>query len=553
MNIAAKLQLVVIVIISVIVAIVVSAAGFFGVRQAYANLNKEGGKIAQALAHNSESGARAADPTQLDSVLEGVMLDKDILYCQVVDNQGTALAAKIREHGAVPSREFSAPILARGSPAPAGDSAGSRSPTAGQEETVGTVYVGISLVSLHRQITNLIGATIFIFLITGLISSLVFSAAIKRMVIQPIEILYAATRRVTEGDLEHRVPVHAHDELGSLGTAFNKMTQNLKETTVTKDYTDNIIRSMLSSLIVADQNGIIRNVNQAAEEMLRYSSADLIGKPLTLIMGEKELFQYPSPGNGHDQDFLNSVETTYVTKDRRRIPVLFSSSVLRDKQGKLLGVVCVARDITDRKKTEDELHDNFERLQKVLTQTVTSLASAVEMRDPYTAGHQRRVTQLAIALAAAMKMPDDIIKGLNMAAIIHDIGKLNVPAEILSRPSRLTASEFTLIKFHSEMGYRILKAIEFPWPVADIELQHHERLDGSGYPKGLKNDEILMQSKILALADVVEAMSSHRPYRTAFPMNVTLEEVTRSAGVLYDPGAVAACVGLFQDQHFQFT
>jgi len=547
MNIAAKLQFVVIVIISVIVAIVVSAAGFFGVRQAYANLNKEGGKLAQYMAHNSESGTRAADPSQLDPVLEGVMLDKDILYCQVVDNQGTTLAAKIREHGAVPSREFSAPIIARGSPA------GFRSAAAGPEETLGTAYIGVSLVSLQRQISNLIAATVVIFLITGLISSLVFSTAIKRMVIRPIEVLSAATRRVAEGDLDHPVPVRAKDELGSLGAAFNKMTQNLKETTVTKDYTDNIIRSMLSSLIVADQNGIIRNVNQAAEEMLRYSSADLIGKPLSLIMGEKELFQYPSPGNGHDQDFLNSVETTYVTKDRRRIPVLFSSSVMRDKQGKLLGVVCVARDITDRKKTEDELQDNFERLQKVLTQTVTSLASAVEMRDPYTAGHQRRVTQLAIALAAAMKMPDDIIRGLNMAAIIHDIGKLNVPAEILSRPSRLTPPEFTLIKFHSEMGYRILKTIEFPWPVADIVLQHHERLDGSGYPKGLKNDEILTQSKILALADVVEAMSSHRPYRPAFPMNVTLEEVTRNAGVLYDPGAVAACVGLFQDQQFQFT
>jgi len=554
MKIAAKLQLAVIIIVSVIVAVVVSAAGFFGVRQAYANLNKENGKLVLSVAHNSEYGTLSANQSLLDPVLEGVMLDKDILYCQIVDNQGTVLAAKIREHGPIPSREFSAPIITRRAMTSVEDSSGLNPDVrSGREEMIGTVYIGVSLVSLHRQITNLIMVTVFIFLITSIISSLIFSATIKRMVIQPIDVLIKATRRVAEGDLDHQVPVRANDELGSLTGAFNKMTQNLKDTTVSKDYTDNIIKSMLSSLIVADQNGIIRNVNQAAEEMLKYSAADLIGKPLTLIMGDKELIRYPTFGNGHDQDFLDSVETTCVTKDRRNIPVLFSSSVMRDKHDKLLGVVCVARDITDRKRAEDELQDNFQRLQKVLTQTVTSLASAVEMRDPYTAGHQRRVTQLAVALAAAMSLPEDIIRGLNMAAIIHDIGKLNVPAEILSRPSRLTVSEYTLIKVHPEMGYKILKAIEFPWPVADIVLQHHERLDGSGYPNGLKGDKILLQSKILALADVVEAMSSHRPYRPAFTLDVTLEEVTRNGGVLYDPGAVAACVGLFKEKNFQFT
>jgi PAS domain S-box-containing protein/putative nucleotidyltransferase with HDIG domain len=554
MKIGAKLQLAVIVIVSVIVAVVVSAAGFFGVRQAYANLNKENGKLALSVAHNSEYGTLSANQSLLDPVLEGVMLDKDILYCQIVDNQGTVLAAKIREHGPVPSREFSAPIITRRAMTSVEDSSGLNPDVlSGREETIGTAYIGVSLVSLRRQITNLIMVTVFIFLITGIIASLIFSATIKRMVIQPIDVLIKATRRVAEGDLEHQVPVHANDELGSLAGAFNKMTQNLKDTTVSKDYTDNIIKSMLSSLIVADQNGIIHNVNQAAEEMLKYSAADLIGKPLTLIMGDKELVRYPTFGNGHDQDFLDTVETTCVTKDRRNIPVLFSSSVMRDKHDKLLGVVCVARDITDRKRAEDELQDNFQKLQKILTQTVTTLASAVEMRDPYTAGHQRRVTQLAVALAAAMSLPEDIIRGLNMAAIIHDIGKLNVPAEILSRPSRLTVSEYTLIKVHSEMGYKILKTIEFPWPVADIVLQHHERLDGSGYPNGLKSDKILLQSKILALADVVEAMSSHRPYRPAFTLDVTLEEVKRNAGVLYDPRAVAACVGLFKEKNFQFT
>jgi PAS domain S-box-containing protein/putative nucleotidyltransferase with HDIG domain len=543
MKIAAKLQIAVIVIVSVIMVIVVACAGFFGIRQANVNLNRESGKLTQSMARNSETAVREASLPRLDTILEGVMLDKDILYGQIVDTLGTALAAKIREHGAVPTREFSAPIT---SAAPEGN-------PAGREDTIGTVYIGISLVPLQRQIANLIGISLLIFLITSAISSWIFSAVIKRMVIRPIDVLIHATRRIAEGDLEHMVPVGAKDELGSLTGAFNKMTQNLKETTVSKDYTDNIIKSMLSSLIVADQNGIIRNVNHAAEEMLNYSAAELIGKPLTLIMGNKELVRYPAFGNGHDQDFLDSVETICLTRDRRSIPVLLSSSVMRDKYDKLLGVVCVARDITDRKRAEDELQDNFQRLQKVLTQTVTSLASAVEMRDPYTAGHQRRVTQLAIALAAAMKIPADVISGLNMAAIIHDIGKLNVPAEILSRPSRLTASEYTLIKVHSEMGYKILKGIEFPWPVADIVLQHHERLDGSGYPRGLKGDEILTQSKILALADVVEAMSSHRPYRPAFSMDITLEEVTRNAGVLYDPGAVAACVGLFQNQHFQFT
>ena len=175
------------------------------------------------------------------------------------------------------------------------------------------------------------------------------------------------------------------------------------------------------------------------------------------------------------------------------------------------------------------------------------------MRDPYTAGHQRRVGELAAAIAQELGLSDDKIHGLRLAASIHDLGKIKVPAEILAKPGKLTNIELMLIKAHAQAGYDILKDIAFPWPIATIVWQHHERLDGSGYPLGLKDDQILFESRIMAVADVVEAMASHRPYRPSLGMEATLAEIERGRGSAYDPAVVDACLKVIREGRFAFT
>jgi putative nucleotidyltransferase with HDIG domain len=212
----------------------------------------------------------------------------------------------------------------------------------------------------------------------------------------------------------------------------------------------------------------------------------------------------------------------------------------------------IFRDISERKRAETERKENLEKLRKSLGGTVRALAATVEMRDPYTAGHQQRVTDLARAIATEMGCSTECVDGIRMAGTIHDIGKIAVPAEILSKPGKITSTEFEIIKTHSQVGYDILKGIEFPWPVAKIVLQHQERMDGSGYPNGLKGDEIILEARILAVADVVEAMSSHRPYRAALGIDKALEEITRNKGVLYDSDVAEACVRVFEEKGFSF-
>lgn len=215
-------------------------------------------------------------------------------------------------------------------------------------------------------------------------------------------------------------------------------------------------------------------------------------------------------------------------------------------------VLGVSVDITDLKRAEKKAAKNLERLTEAFHGMITALAATVETRDPYTARHQSRVQQLATAIAGELKLTDDQIDSLSMAAMVHDIGKIYVPAEILNKPGRLTDIEFTLIKSHVDAGYRILKDIKFRDPVADIVRQHHERLDGSGYPQGLRADQILKEAKIIAVADVVEAMSSDRPYRPALGVEATLDEIEKNSGILYDPDFVAICLKLFRENKFEF-
>jgi PAS domain S-box-containing protein len=210
----------------------------------------------------------------------------------------------------------------------------------------------------------------------------------------------------------------------------------------------------------------------------------------------------------------------------------------------------IYQDITERKRAEEERQQSFERVRKALRATVQSISMIVEMKDPYTSGHQQRVSDLARSIATEMGLSADRQDFIRTASTIHDIGKIAVPAEILSKPTKLTDLEFNLIKTHSQSGYDILKNIEFPWPVADVVLQHHERMDGSGYPHGLKGENISLEARILAVADVVEAITSHRPYRPALGIDVALEEISRNRGILYDADVVDACLKLFREKGY---
>jgi HD-GYP domain-containing protein (c-di-GMP phosphodiesterase class II) len=192
------------------------------------------------------------------------------------------------------------------------------------------------------------------------------------------------------------------------------------------------------------------------------------------------------------------------------------------------------------------------QLQDSLEDTVRAIATIVEMRDPYTAGHQIRVADLAMTIARQMGLPDEQIHAIHLAGIVHDLGKIQIPAEILSKPGKITDIEYSLIKIHPQAGYDILKGIDFPWPIAQMVLQHHERLDGSGYPQGLKGDAILLEARILSVADVVEAISAHRPYRPGLGIDIALGEITRNRGIFYDPQVVDACLTLFREQGYSF-
>ena len=253
---------------------------------------------------------------------------------------------------------------------------------------------------------------------------------------------------------------------------------------------------------------------------------------------DKKLVMEKTKKGGKEEQ--SSYEFRIISKDgEERIVEANSVSIGKKKEAKEMGII---RDITVRRMAEEELKKSIERLQKTFEDTINALVSALERRDPYTAGHQKRVTNLASAIAKEMVLSKKQTNGLRFAGLIHDVGKIQIPTEILIKPDNLSDIEFVMIKMHPQVGYEIVEAIEFPYPVAQVILQHHERMDGSGYPAGLSGKDILLEARILAVADVVEAMSSHRPYRPALGTDKAMEEISQNKGVLYDPKVVDACL-----------
>ncbi len=206
----------------------------------------------------------------------------------------------------------------------------------------------------------------------------------------------------------------------------------------------------------------------------------------------------------------------------------------------------------EHNQVDKELKQNYKKLQKIIEATANIITKVVETRDPYSIGHQQRVSKLATAIAQEMKLPQDKINGTRISSLIHDIGKVNLPTEIISKPGKLIEVEFNLIKNYPKVGYDILKKVDFPWPIAEIVLQHQEKIDGSGYPRGLKGDEICIEAKILGVANVVEAMSSYKSYRPALSVDEALVEIVENKNILFDPEVVDICIKLFKEKDFKF-
>ncbi|MGB6370895.1 MAG: HD domain-containing phosphohydrolase [Atribacterota bacterium] len=206
----------------------------------------------------------------------------------------------------------------------------------------------------------------------------------------------------------------------------------------------------------------------------------------------------------------------------------------------------------DYNQLEEKLKQSYKKLQKIMEGTANVITKVVEIRDPYSTGHQPKVSKLATAIAQEMKLPQDKIEGTRIASLVHDIGKVNLPTEIVSKPSKLVEVEFNLLKNHPRIGYDILKKVDFPWPVAEIVFQHQEKIDGSGYPRGLKGDEICIEAKILGVANVVEAMSSYKSYRPALSIGEALAEISKNKNILFDSEVVDTCLKLFKEKGFKF-
>ncbi len=314
---------------------------------------------------------------------------------------------------------------------------------------------------------------------------------------------------------------------------------------------ENLYRNLLVKLpagvIVVDAlTRTIESVNERAAAIFGDATEQIVGHHCYSFLCPAEEKTCPVLDLGQEVDYS---ERVMLLADGRRCPILKSVSRIQ-LSGREKLLECFV-DITERKQAENQLHDTLKHLRNAMGTTIKVLVSTVEARDPYTAGHQLRSANLARAIAMEIGLSQEKIEGIRIASSIHDIGKISIPSEILTKPTRLTDLEFAMIKEHAQRGYELLKNVESPWPLAEIVYQHHERMDGSGYPRNLKGDEILIEARILSVADVVEAMASHRPYRPGLGIDAALNEIEKNRGTHYDNTVADACLRLFREKGFQ--
>jgi PAS domain S-box-containing protein/putative nucleotidyltransferase with HDIG domain len=318
-----------------------------------------------------------------------------------------------------------------------------------------------------------------------------------------------------------------------------------------------MLKSITDGVIATDDTGNTTFINPKAEYLTGWKQIDALNFPIEnifLVRHEKSGKKFNLPLQdvlkGKETDVFS--ETILISRNGNKTPVEFRIAPIKQEDNRISGTILAFSNISRRKIAEEKLKESWEEQKRVMQGTLDAMAFTIEKRDPYTAGHQHRVTKLAMAIAERLGLTKDRIEGLRMAGELHDIGKIYVPAEILSKPGNITDVEFNIIKTHPKVGYDILKPIKFPWPIQEFVLQHHERMDGSGYPDGLKGNNIHLEARILAVADVIEAMVSHRPYRPALPIQQAMDEIKHNQGVLYDKKAVDACLDILMKGNFTF-
>ena len=326
-----------------------------------------------------------------------------------------------------------------------------------------------------------------------------------------------------------------------------KDSKQLCNGTLKKSYYKYIIDHLQESLLVIDRNYIIVDANEIF--ITRYKFSQPIGKKCYEVTHgyEKPCFEY-GVKCPFAEVMQNKVPYKVLHEHKHNEETIWEDIVafpLISKKGEVDYIVETLRDVSD-------LYCIQENLKQALSGIIHVLSTTVEKRDPYTAGHQRRVAQLAIAISQQLGFPKKEEEILSLAAQIHDIGKIAIPAELLSKPTKLTLEEFALIKTHSKIGHEILNTFDFGAPVAEIILQHHENIDGSGYPQGMSGENILIEAKIIRVADTIEAMATHRPYRASLGIDTALEEINAKKNSLYDPEVVEACVALIKEKNFMF-
>ncbi len=317
----------------------------------------------------------------------------------------------------------------------------------------------------------------------------------------------------------------------------------------------NLVENTSDWVWEVDTAGTYTYVAPRVRDILGYEPEEVVGKTPFHFMASAESARIQRIFRScvSEKKPFAFLENVCLHRDGHAVYMEKSGVPFFDASGRVCGFRGIDRDITARKLVEERLQESYRKLQETLDGVIQAMALTVETRDRHTAGHQRRVTELAQAIAAEIGLPVERSRAVSIAGMLHDLGKITIPTEILSKPGRLTAMEFAIVKTHPKAGYDILKNIEFPWPVAEIVVQHHERLDGSGYPSGLTGEQSTLEARILAVADVVEAMASHRPYRPALGIDRALGEIRGNRGRLYDTEVADACLGLFGRGVFRFA
>jgi len=392
----------------------------------------------------------------------------------------------------------------------------------------------------------------------------------RRYLLEPLNVMRDKAKEIAthEDHLGEQIPQPFGRELTELTASFNEMAvklrherdqleelvdQRTEELRKEKDFAESLIQTAQTIVLVLDTTGYIVSINPYMEEISGYRLEEVQGKDwFSTFLPEcdrnsiRELF-LKAVGNFQTQGNVNQI----VTKDGRKIDIEWSDKTLKDEKGNVVGLLSIGQDITERKRTEIALQESHARLERNLKGAIDVISETIEAKGPYAPGHHRQVSALTSAIARKLGLTDFQVQGIELASAVYDIGLMTIPIEFLQDSELLDGVKLTLYQGYPKTGHDALKKIEFPWPIAEITLQHRECYDGSGFPQGIRGEEILIEARILAVANAIEDLTTHKSFRNAFPVNEVLEKISAHSGSKYDPAVVAACLGLFKEKGYK--